>query len=564
MPALAADKEKLLYAFPPPPTPDAVEWPGSPLGAFNLITRTKGRTQVHDKTTDAKPGKRDALVASAQRAIYRSFPNTILEHDVVIHGVRVRAITNSPHLYDFWVDNWYSVREWETLTGQVPPHEPKIMVYALGGVSEEPEAAYYSRQTNTIIFFNTSYYGQLKSWVLGAVGRILAEEEGIHSIHGACVERNGKGILYIAPTGTGKSTSSYGLMNAGNCRFHSDDWVYVRYAGHLRDGSLFVPMRILEEKRKVAEGFAVYRWLEANGKTKSDATLEGVDLQNKVKRIRVGDLDFSRPLEAYAYTSEKVFYLRSNLVESFPEVAYHILHSKIENGPDATLDFVADQKSKIEGLYAQLERAQNPTVRRYFAQIDPARVKETLARLYAFDNTRAMLDIARVFGPGNIFANPLEPVHLTTVMLLKRDFGDPLVLDWLSLDEFMTWLLIGETPDKKREIAFNAYRAVDDETEKKFLVKVQEANGGGIDPNFYGTYVSQPNIPPTLLQEFELFRVMYQATNCYVMNTVLQKDPKIKGKQEAVQRSMALIARTIDRQPKDVHLTLENYVDFLA
>jgi hypothetical protein len=56
---------------------------------------------------------------------------------------------------------------------------------------------------------------------------------------------------------------------------------------------------------------------------------------------------------------------------------------------------------------------------------------------------------------------------------------------------------------------------------------------------------------------------MYQATNCYVMNTVLQKDPKIKEKQDAVQRTMDLIARTIDRQPKDVHLTLENYVDFL-
>src|SRR5207245_848868 len=101
---------------------------------------------------------------------------------------------------------------------------------ALGRVPSRAEAADYSRQNDTVIFFNTSYYGQLKSWVLGAVGRKLAVEYGIHSIHGAVVTKDGKGILYIAPTGTGKSTSTYGVMEFPGTRFHSDDWVYVRYA----------------------------------------------------------------------------------------------------------------------------------------------------------------------------------------------------------------------------------------------------------------------------------------------------------------------------------------------
>src|SRR2546428_4818481 len=112
--------------------------------------------------------------------------------------------------------------------GACSPPKPRVEVYALHGVKDQQEAAYYSREKNTIIFFNTSYYGQLKSWVLGAVGRILAAEFGIHSVHGACVERDGEGVPYIVPTGTGKSTSSYGLMNFAGTRFHSDDWVYVR------------------------------------------------------------------------------------------------------------------------------------------------------------------------------------------------------------------------------------------------------------------------------------------------------------------------------------------------
>src|SRR5512143_3215699 len=224
-----------LYEFPPSPHSTAIEWPGTSIGESNTITRTKGRTAVHDKTIDQSAGKRDALVASAEKHMAAHPDECVYKHDVVIHGIRVRAMTNSPHLIDFWIINWSSPEEWQQITRQAPPAEPQVMVYAFGGVEGEPEAAYYSRKTNTIVFFNTSYYGQLKSWVLGAVGRVLAEEYGIHSVHGACVEKDGHGILYIAPTGTGKSTSSYGLMDYPNTRFHSDDWVYIRYALHTKD-----------------------------------------------------------------------------------------------------------------------------------------------------------------------------------------------------------------------------------------------------------------------------------------------------------------------------------------
>src|SRR2546428_8147461 len=50
------------YTFPPAPTPDAMEWPGTPIGAGNVSTRTKPRTAVHDKSIDRIEGRRDALV----------------------------------------------------------------------------------------------------------------------------------------------------------------------------------------------------------------------------------------------------------------------------------------------------------------------------------------------------------------------------------------------------------------------------------------------------------------------------------------------------------------------
>src|SRR5713226_5214219 len=101
--------DESLFSFPPPPAPDSSEWPGSPIGVSNTITRTKGRTAVHNKTVDATPGLLDKLLESANHRLSRiAGQEPIYAHDVMIHGLRVRATTNSQHLYDFWIDNWYS------------------------------------------------------------------------------------------------------------------------------------------------------------------------------------------------------------------------------------------------------------------------------------------------------------------------------------------------------------------------------------------------------------------------------------------------------------------------
>src|SRR2546425_8640299 len=136
-----------------------MEWPGASSGAGNVITRTRARTAVNNKAIGAIDSRRDALVNAAVGHITRrAGKEQLFRDDVVIHGVRVRATTNSEQLHDFWVDNWYSPEEWKAVTGLTPSREPQVTVVALGGVAEQPEAAYYSRKTNTIGFFNTAYY----------------------------------------------------------------------------------------------------------------------------------------------------------------------------------------------------------------------------------------------------------------------------------------------------------------------------------------------------------------------------------------------------------------------
>ncbi len=552
-----ATVQQPLYSFPPAHSPDAVEWPGDSIGRSDVITRTRSRTRVHDKVIDRIPGRREHLL---NRAIAHIVQNAgrqpVFLHDVIIHGIRVRAITNSQHLIDFWRQNWYSPEEWIRATGSSVDADPQIVVYALGGVPDEPEAAYYSRATNTIIFFNTSYYGQLKSWVLGAVGRVLASDYGIHSIHGACVERNGQGVLYIAPTGTGKSTSSYGLMTYPGTRFHSDDWVYVRYARVSHSNQRLVPVEIETNEGEIIRGYRCNRWLEEHPDGRGIARC--LDLSNHEVTIDLGELDLRKPVEAYAYTSEKIFYLRTNLVENFPDAVDAILRSDLENVPSATPEFVRANTAIIDSVLDEIRASTHPGVRQRLGNLPTDELRALISSLFAFDNARAMLDIGQVFESSRIFQNPMEPVRLTTVFLLKRTPTDPVVLGVLPLDQFMGRLLIGQTPDGKREIAYNAYRAVDDDAEQRFVQELEAQSQATGEP-LYQLFERADDPPESLREEFELFRQMHRATLCYDLNTTLQHDPAITSKKEAVRLTLELIIRGIENRSPDLRLTLDNY-----
>jgi hypothetical protein len=435
------------------------------------------------------------------------------------------------------------------------------MVYAFGGIGEQQEAAYYSHNHNTVIFFNTSYYGQLKSWVLGAVGRVLAEEYGIHSLHGAAVELSGrKGVLYIAPTGTGKSTSSYGLMKFPNTRFHSDDWVYVRYVYQTKDGRRIGPRRIESDAGPIL-GYRCFRWLEEHSDV--DAPLVGLTPDNEELFLRTTDLALDKGIEAYTYISEKVFYLRTNLVENFPEAALDILNSKKENVPDITPEFLEEHRALLDNVSKLVMNADHEPTRSYFQEIGEEQTREVMGRLFAFENARAMLDVTPVFGKNRVFTNPLEPLFVTSVFLLKRDFSEDTVLERLPLNTFMERLLIGQTPTGTREIAYNNYRATDDVTERAYIAQVEQETKAAGQP-LYPVLVAKPDVPNTLLEEFELFRAMYQAAACYSLNTILQKDPAIHDKMTAVRLTMDLIAKAVNERPDSLDLEISNYRSFIG
>jgi hypothetical protein len=105
----------------------------------------------------------------------------------------------------------------------------------------------YCAEESAFVSINTNYYGQLKSKSslgpleemltrkarLDREGRIVNKKDVWVSMHAGAVEYvtakgQKKGIVLIAPTGTGKSTQGYGLVEAKpENKLHSDDWAFV-------------------------------------------------------------------------------------------------------------------------------------------------------------------------------------------------------------------------------------------------------------------------------------------------------------------------------------------------
>jgi hypothetical protein len=349
-------------------------------------------------------------------------------------------------------------------------------------------------------------------------------------------------------------------MKFADTRFHSDDWVYVRYVYRTKDGRRVGPRRI-EAGGGAVNGYRCFRWLDEH--PDADVPLVGLTPDNEELRLRTSDLALDKGVEAYTYISEKVFYLRTNLVENFPEAALDIINSKKENVPDVTAEFLAEHRTLLDSVTRMVMNADHQPTRQHFGRLGPERTREVMARLFAFDNARAMLDVTPVFGRGRVFTNPLEPLLVTSVFLLKRDFDDPLVVARLPLEQFMDRLLIGETPMGTREIAYNAYRATDDTSEREYISQV-EGRARPTGRSVYSMLIEQPDVPDSLLEEFELFRVLYQAAACYDLNTVLERDPQVPDKMEAVRSTMDIIAKAVEERPEQLRLTLDTYRSFIS
>ena len=135
-----------------------------------------------------------------------------------IYGCCIKLITEIERVQTEWEDNFYTMSE------NTRSHGRLIVLEEPG----QPINIKYDPYTKTAFLINVDYYGWIKSIALAIAGDILEDEHRIFSVHGAAIDIGCTGVSIIAPSGTGKTTHSWGLLRLPNCRLVSDDWYFVR------------------------------------------------------------------------------------------------------------------------------------------------------------------------------------------------------------------------------------------------------------------------------------------------------------------------------------------------
>lgn len=136
-----------------------------------------------------------------------------------INGICVQLYTENRDYMEMWLDNFYHMSD------SVRSH---ARIFCL----DDPETdlhAEYDVSTYTMYLFNFDYYGWVKSIALGMAGNILEDAHSVHSVHGAALDIDGVGVTLIAPSKTGKTTQSWGLLRMENAHLISNDWYFVSF-----------------------------------------------------------------------------------------------------------------------------------------------------------------------------------------------------------------------------------------------------------------------------------------------------------------------------------------------
>lgn len=162
------------------------------------------------------------ITPSEMDSLYSEFKVRPFYHaKAEIYGVCVKLYTEDHEMIDMWEDNFYSMSD------SVRSHARVICINDPGREME----VLYDRNSNTAFLFNFDYYGWVKSIALAIASDILEDSHGIHWVHGAALDVDGSGVTLIAPSKTGKTTQSWGLLRAKNTRLITDDWYFVRIGG---------------------------------------------------------------------------------------------------------------------------------------------------------------------------------------------------------------------------------------------------------------------------------------------------------------------------------------------
>ncbi|MFH1721684.1 MAG: aldolase [Candidatus Altiarchaeota archaeon] len=306
----------------------------------------------------------DLTRANELRSKFYSSGARLWDSKANLQGTCIKLVTDDKEYFTSWCENFYSMSEDVRSHGRV---------FSVKNKSVDGFKVYYDPTSRNAFLINCDYYGWVKSIALAVAGDILEDTHGWHSVHGSCVDVAGVGVTIIGPSGTGKTTHSWGLLLAEKTRVVSDDWYFVQL---------------------------------------------------------VGD-------EALAYGTEKNFYIRDDIAETWTKYADLVAATSLDNKKRG----IADLESAIG-----LNRFRNVTsMGKVILLARDEKIKEITTELSSKKAVRYLKD--------NGYANP----HLLDKCESKMNLREKFFEDYFSRVKcylFNNILPLKESHEKLREIAF--------------------------------------------------------------------------------------------------------------
>lgn len=150
-------------------------------------------------------------------------PASYFEWNAAIAGAVVQLRTNSPHLADFYQENFYPA----PLEGELEPH---AVVYAVKDIPEREAQGLVSLETSTAFVLNTAFYGQARTAALQLAAEAAARAAGALWAHCACLDVQGRGVLVWGGAGSGRTGVLAAALQQEGVKLVSVDGVFVRFA----------------------------------------------------------------------------------------------------------------------------------------------------------------------------------------------------------------------------------------------------------------------------------------------------------------------------------------------
>ena len=159
------------------------------------------------------------ITPEEKEELYQKYESRFLyTNKAEVYGCCLKLLTDVERVHNLWEDNFYSMSE------NTRSHGRLIVLEEPG----QPMTVKYDAYTKTAFLVNVDYYGWVKSIALALAGDVLEDEHRIYHVHGAAIDIGCTGLSIIGPSGTGKTTHSWGLLRIPNARLVSDDWYFVR------------------------------------------------------------------------------------------------------------------------------------------------------------------------------------------------------------------------------------------------------------------------------------------------------------------------------------------------